>query len=397
MINSRFWLGSKHQLDIFIKNIIDIPTAEIQAELSAQNEPKSYDIIGKTAIIPINGPLLARQNIYSWWFGNSTYEGIENQINDALKNIDISNIILRIDSPGGVVTGIMDLVATLKKANEIKPITAYSDGMMTSAAYWIASASSKILITPTAEVASIGVILIHSEFTKFFDEAGIKNTIFRSGEKKAIGTPYEELSEDAREKFQEDVNYIRMEFAKSVSENRNIPIETVLETESTTLIGNQALKNKLIDGIDNFSNLIYSLKEKERQKMENEKLNIEVSDLTAKVTEFEKQIAILKTDNEKLSTQLSERDQAIKEMKDKAILGGFFNRLDIAQREGKIESPIVQSEKEEYKILFEAGLTDLIGQKVSKIEAQAPKEITQKIETGSDTGNESYKDFLKTI
>jgi len=114
---------------------------------------------GNVAVIDINGVITPYQNILSMLFGGTDIASLEIQFEDAITDPDIDGIILRIDSPGGLITGVEELATTIASARGIKPIIAYGYGNAASAAYWIASAADKIMTGPTTMLGSIGVAM----------------------------------------------------------------------------------------------------------------------------------------------------------------------------------------------------------------------------------------------
>lgn len=82
---------------------------------------------------------------------------IQPNLNEAICDNSVACFILDFDIPGGVVTGVPELAAFTRGAAEEKPIYAFTGGQSCSAAYWLASACSKVFCTESADVGSIGV------------------------------------------------------------------------------------------------------------------------------------------------------------------------------------------------------------------------------------------------
>ena len=80
----------------------------------------------------------------------------------------VNSVLLLIDSPGGEVAGLFDLVDEIYHARGTKPIIAVADEAAFSAAYAIASAADEVYLPATAQVGSIGVIAIH------VDQSGLR-------------------------------------------------------------------------------------------------------------------------------------------------------------------------------------------------------------------------------
>ncbi len=75
--------------------------------------------LGNLAMIPIEGLLLHRFNGYG-----TSYETIRCQIQSALDDTQVDHIVLDIDSGGGEVSGLFDLVDFIVESRNQKPITA---------------------------------------------------------------------------------------------------------------------------------------------------------------------------------------------------------------------------------------------------------------------------------
>ncbi|SDU31257.1 serine protease, ClpP class [Verrucomicrobium sp. GAS474] len=75
---------------------------------------------------------------------------------DALRQQSAKGIMLYVDSPGGTIGGIPEMSRILSDCDI--PLYAWTDTIIGSAAYWLASAAFQIWCTPSSEVGSIGVI-----------------------------------------------------------------------------------------------------------------------------------------------------------------------------------------------------------------------------------------------
>lgn len=110
------------------------------------------------AVIGIIGPIFPRANMMTEMSGATSLAMVQGQFRAALGNPDVRSIVLQIDSPGGVVTGIADFAAEVAAARSLKPIVAVATGDVASAAYWIGSAASSLVVSASALVGSIGIV-----------------------------------------------------------------------------------------------------------------------------------------------------------------------------------------------------------------------------------------------
>ena len=119
---------------------------------------RSVKVRDGTAIIPIHGPITARNTFFSMFAGGTSLETLAKDFREAINNEDIKAILFDIDSPGGVAVGPFEMAEMIYNARSQKPIYSYIGRNGSSAAYWLASATEKIIVNPSALVGSIGVV-----------------------------------------------------------------------------------------------------------------------------------------------------------------------------------------------------------------------------------------------
>lgn len=214
-----------------------------------------YEIHNGVAVIEIRGSLASRQLGDGCYYAEMTYEGIISQVEHAVGNPAVSKILLSVNSPGGTVTGCAEAAARLDALSDKKPVWAHCT-MADSAAYWLASATNRIIVDPTGEVGSIGVIMTHIDISKLLEEFGVSIKHIHAGARKADGSPFVPLSEDAEKRFQADVDHLRDIFVTTVSAFRQIDADDVRATEAMTYIGAKAVAADLADATGFFSDVL---------------------------------------------------------------------------------------------------------------------------------------------
>ena len=180
------------------------------------------------AVIPVYGTITQRASMFSEFSGGTSCEQISNALDAALADPSVGSIVLDVDSPGGTVTGVPELGAKLLAARGQKPIIAVANSMAASAAYWIASAADKIVVTPSGDVGSVGVYTTHQDVSQALDKEGVKVTFVKAGKYKTDGNPYEPLSASAEADMQHGVDAYYDLFVKAVAEGRGVTVDKVL-------------------------------------------------------------------------------------------------------------------------------------------------------------------------
>jgi ClpP class serine protease len=94
--------------------------------------------VGNIGIVRVSGILV---NGPVDWFDETSYQDIADDFDDAMDDDDIAAVVLQVDSPGGEVGGLFDLVDLIHANRGRKPIVGLVDDTCLSAAYAIASAA----------------------------------------------------------------------------------------------------------------------------------------------------------------------------------------------------------------------------------------------------------------
>ena len=199
--------------------------------------------------VRIHGPLFPRYDIYTWWFGGTAYDVITAAVGMLAADAGVAQIVLDIDSNGGRVQGCFECSRAIASARASKPVTAYVNDAGFSAGYALACAASRIVITDTAGVGSIGVIGTHVDFSRMLESAGVKYTLITSGEKKADLSPTAPLSDRARAELQDEINRLGELFFALVAEHRGLEADAIRALQAGTYYGPAAVSAGLADEV----------------------------------------------------------------------------------------------------------------------------------------------------
>lgn len=184
--------------------------------------------IGAVAVLPLVGVLVPRDR--SSWFGTMPgMAAFRTRLSAAVNDPNIGSIIIEIDSPGGTVAGTAETAAAVRAAAAAKPTVAVVNTLAASAAYYIASQASEIVLAPDSEVGSIGVMTVHTDMTKAYEMAGIKPTLISAGRMKGALLGISPLDEDARANVQSRIDEAMDSFVGAVASGRRVSAETVRE------------------------------------------------------------------------------------------------------------------------------------------------------------------------
>lgn len=215
---------------------------------------------GSVGVINIRGSLVPNHSwIHELFPGEVTsYQAISGALDQLTSDEDVERIVLDISSGGGAVTGVSEIAKKISRVDRsVMEVTAHTSTMAFSAAYWLASSARKITATEMAEVGSIGTLRIHQSYAAAAEKAGIEYSVFRAGEFKALGQPFEALDQKTRDYFQRDVEEANAFFINHVSTQRNLMVSDRKRwAEGKTFFAAEARDMGLIDKVSSLEEII---------------------------------------------------------------------------------------------------------------------------------------------
>ncbi len=222
---------------------------------------RGYDVTTEgIAIIPVLGTLVRRTVGLEAQSGLTSYTNIGQQLAEAVADPNIKAILLDIDSPGGEAGGAFDLADQIYTVRKAKPIWAVANEEAFSAAYAIAAAASKIYVSRTGGVGSIGVIAVHLDQSQAEADAGLKYTAIYAGAHKNDLSPHEPLSDPARATLQTEVDRVYELFVSTVMRTRGLTQEAIKSTEAGLFFGADAVAAGLADKLGTFEDAYADLR-----------------------------------------------------------------------------------------------------------------------------------------
>lgn len=206
---------------------------------------------GKIAVVRVCGPISFAGFLFD------TYDAIRCRVRDALAS-SAECVILVLDSPGGDVAGCFDCARGIRADAEAagKPLIAWVPAKACSAAYALAAACTRIEISDTAYVGSIGVIHEMQSVVRSDAAAGVDFAFVTSGAKKAYGNPHTPITEGALAETQTLVDTTAATFFALVRGWRAFDPEPL---QAGVLIGSAAVARGLADATTTFDALVSSL------------------------------------------------------------------------------------------------------------------------------------------
>lgn len=210
-------------------------------------------------LLPVHGSLVRRTGGLEAASGLTSYQSLAEQMDAAIADPSISAILLDIDSPGGESGGVFDLAERIRSGTQKKPIWAVANDMACSAAYAIASAATRVYVTRTGGVGSIGVIAMHADQSVKDAQEGIHYTPVFAGKRKNDMNPHMPLSSEAHALLQAEVDRLYGLFVEMVASHRHLSLEAIRATEASLFFGADAVAVGLADAVGNLDQALNEL------------------------------------------------------------------------------------------------------------------------------------------
>lgn len=275
-ITSGAWAMHRPTLDKFVNVVhrhmgrVKLTPEEVQAIVADRDGRKAalldapadatkpYYINGTVAVVPIEGVIARHASMVG---GVSQPEGMScGQIIDAMNaaaDSGAKSILLDINSPGGMVSGIDDVVQAVREVGQRIPVVACSHDLMASAAYWVGSQARELFLGPVSAVGSIGVYEVVDDTSEAFAESGVRRLVIKKGRHKALGMDGVPVSEEDAAVLEAELDGVYRAFIKDVAHGRGVAFERSAKwADGRVHTGADAVVAGLADGVMSFSNVL---------------------------------------------------------------------------------------------------------------------------------------------
>jgi len=190
-------------------------------------------------------------------FLGTTTEGtvarVREELDRARADDEVRALLLRINSPGGTVTGSDVIHREIRRFKEERglPVVAQLMGLATSGGYYVALAADRIQAQPTTVTGSIGVIFTSVNVAGLMEKIGVEDQTLTSGEQKGTGSILRRMRPEERAHLQSVLDDLYERFLATVREGRpDLGAEDVQRVADGRIFSaSQALELGLVDGV----------------------------------------------------------------------------------------------------------------------------------------------------
>lgn len=210
-----------------------------------------FDMINGIAVIPIEGTLVYKGGYVGALSGATSYQGLQAQIRRAAASPAVKGVVFEVDSFGGEASGAFETAAEIAALSRAKPTISILTDFALSAGYLLASGARQIVMPEFGEAGSIGVVMMHTDYSRQMANEGVQVTIIASGKYKAEGNSLSPLPPETRAEMQAIADAMRSKFAAAVASNRGsrLTYDAAMATEGKRMTGQVAKDAGLVDAI----------------------------------------------------------------------------------------------------------------------------------------------------
>ncbi len=165
------------------------------------------------------------------------------------ENPSIKAVVIRINSPGGVVGPTQEVYDAIRRVREAgKPVVASLGAVAASGGYYIAVGADQIYANPGSLTGSIGVIMQLANVGPLLKKVGVDYVVIKAGTFKDIGSIARAMTPEERQVLQALLDDVYGQFVTAVAEHRGLDRKTVLAfADGRIYSGQQARALKMVD------------------------------------------------------------------------------------------------------------------------------------------------------
>ncbi len=194
-------------------------------------------------------------------------EGLIVDVEDLLRDLKghrenplVRAVVIRINSPGGVVGPTQELHDALQRLRRVgKPVVASLGAVAASGGYYVAVAADRIYANPGTITGSIGVIMQMANLENLMKKVGVDYVVVKAGQFKDIGNISRPMTPEERRVLQSLLDDVHGQFVGAVAAGRGLEPGAVLRVaDGRVFSGAQAKGLRMVDELGGLEEAINS-------------------------------------------------------------------------------------------------------------------------------------------
>jgi protease-4 len=192
-------------------------------------------------------------------------EGVIAEVDDLVREVkahrenpQVKAVVMRINSPGGVVGPTQELHQALMRVREAgKPVVASLGSVAASGGYYTAVAADRIYANPGTLTGSIGVVMQMANVENLFKKVGVEYVVVKAGQFKDLGNFSRPMTPEERRVLQTLLDDVHAQFIDAVAKGRKLDrAEVVKFADGRVFSGVQAKNLKMVDALGSLEDAV---------------------------------------------------------------------------------------------------------------------------------------------
>jgi protease-4 len=204
------------------------------------------------AVVTVAGPIVSGRGgpqAFPLSKGSAGADTIAAALREAAADDAVKAVVLRVDSPGGAVTGSETIWREVHRMREKgKPVVASMGGVAASGGYYIAMAADTIVANPGTVTGSIGVVTGKLVARELKDRLGVGSDSVRTNVNADAWSVNAPFTDDQRAMVEAEADLFYEDFVRRVAEARGMSVDDVdAVARGRIWTGADALERGLVD------------------------------------------------------------------------------------------------------------------------------------------------------
>ena len=185
-------------------------------------------------------------------------EGIVRALGEYRDDPAVRAVVLRINSPGGVVAPTQEIFTAVRRLREAKkPVVASLGSVAASGGYYVAVAADRIYASPGTLTGSIGVVMQLANLEGLLKKVGVEYVVVKAGAYKDVGNLARAMTPEERRILQALLDDVYDQFILAVADGRGLePKDVRAFAEGRIYSGRQAQGLKMVDDLGGLEDAI---------------------------------------------------------------------------------------------------------------------------------------------
>ena len=185
-------------------------------------------------------------------------DGIIRTLGEYRDDPAVRAVVLRINSPGGVVAPTQEIFTAVRRLREAKkPVVASLGSVAASGGYYVAVAADRIYASPGTLTGSIGVVMQLANVEGLLKKVGVEYVVVKAGAYKDVGNFARAMTPEERRILQALLDDVYDQFITAVADGRGLDTNDVRGfAEGRIYSGRQAQGLRMVDDLGGLEDAI---------------------------------------------------------------------------------------------------------------------------------------------